>query len=409
MSIITSRLDNDFYNFTMGYVVWRHYPKVQVEYRFTNRTIDVPLADWLDLDRLREEVEDIRTLGFQPSELEYLRQTGLFDEAYLAYLERAKLPEVEFDNFAGQLRLGYRGSWADAILWETPLLSLVNQLYYEAVLAKGQVRLEDVLVEGEKRLSQTVATLMNNPTVRLIELGSRRRFSRDWQARVVGQLAGCLPEQVVGTSNVWLAKQLGIPASGTMAHQMFMVTAALHVGSGATSPLVTAQNEVLDYWEEEYENRRNVRLLVALTDTFGTDFFLRHFEHERASRWHGLRQDSGNPAQRCQQMLNFYRSNGIEPSEHVLVPSDGLNTVKMVDLTNRFGSQTQVSHGCGTFLTNNLGLRPLSIVIKPTRANGQPAVKLSDNIAKAMGDPAAVELYKELSAYETTYNEACVS
>jgi nicotinate phosphoribosyltransferase len=41
----------------------------------------------------------------------------------------------------------------------------------------------------------------------------------------------------------------------------------------------------------------------------------------------------------------------------------------------------------------------MSLVIKPTRANGRGLVKLSDNPAKAIGDPRDVERYKQAASY----------
>jgi nicotinate phosphoribosyltransferase len=41
----------------------------------------------------------------------------------------------------------------------------------------------------------------------------------------------------------------------------------------------------------------------------------------------------------------------------------------------------------------------MSIVIKPTRANGRGLVKLSDNPAKAIGVPADVARYRRAAAY----------
>ena len=58
-----------------------------------------------------------------------------------------------------------------------------------------------------------------------------------------------------------------------------------------------------------------------------------------------------------------------------------------------------MSFGWGTNLTNDFrrcgaaGLEPISLVCKVTRANGRPAVKLSDNPAKATGDLAEIERY----------------
>ena len=61
-----------------------------------------------------------------------------------------------------------------------------------------------------------------------------------------------------------------------------------------------------------------------------------------------------------------------------------------------------MSFGWGTNLTNDFegcapietnGLNAISLVCKVTEANGRPAVKLSDNPAKATGDLAEIERY----------------
>jgi nicotinate phosphoribosyltransferase len=64
-----------------------------------------------------------------------------------------------------------------------------------------------------------------------------------------------------------------------------------------------------------------------------------------------------------------------------------------------------MSFGWGTNLTNdfrgvapeeNFGLHPISLVCKVMEANGRPAVKLSDNPAKATGRPEDIERYRRV-------------
>jgi nicotinate phosphoribosyltransferase len=92
----------------------------------------------------------------------------------------------------------------------------------------------------------------------------------------------------------------------------------------------------------------------------------------------------------------------------MLVASDALDLPLILDVQEQLGARIGLSYGWGTGLTNDLlgnvmiGDRwfgPMSLVIKPTRANGRGLVKLSDNPAKAVGQPDDVARYKRAAAY----------
>ena len=74
-----------------------------------------------------------------------------------------------------------------------------------------------------------------------------------------------------------------------------------------------------------------------------------------------------------------------------------------------FEGRVRMAFGWGTNLTNdfegcapepNPGLDPISIVIKVSEANGRSAVKLSDNPAKATGEPAEIARYLKVFGEE---------
>ncbi|GAA3260938.1 hypothetical protein GCM10020258_23770 [Sphingomonas yabuuchiae] len=77
--------------------------------------------------------------------------------------------------------------------------------------------------------------------------------------------------------------------------------------------------------------------------------------------------------------------------------------VDSIEATYRhFHGRVRMSFGWGTNLTNDFrdcdpagaaGLEPISLVAKAISADGNPAVKLSDNPAKATGDPAEIKRY----------------
>ena len=92
----------------------------------------------------------------------------------------------------------------------------------------------------------------------------------------------------------------------------------------------------------------------------------------------------------------------------MLVPSDALDLPLILDAQKRFAGRIRVSYGWGTGLTNDLldnvmigdaWYGPVSLVVKPVRASGRGLVKLSDNPAKAIGEPADVERYQRAAGY----------
>ena len=389
--MITSLLDNDLYNFTMGQLAWNHFARTNVRYAFKNRTLSVRLGEFIHLEHLREAITAVRELRFSREELEFLSSLDIFTDAYLTWLPSMRLPEVEvWTDKEGWLYVEYEGPWAEAVFWETPLLSMINHHYYSVALATAT----NPAREGEYRLGEKVDLLKNNPQLKFMEFGTRRRFSAGWQEQVLGRLLSECPQNVLGTSNVWLSMKHGIPCSGTMAHQLFMVAAAT-----ADGDIEFATGEILDLWEAQYGKHEN--MLIALPDTWGTAFFLNTVSSHFAEKWKGMRQDSGDPFLIGDWIVDFYGKmlpTGTEGKK--IVFSDGLDVNTMLALGHHFEGRIDYAFGWGTDLTNDCGHAPLSLVIKPKEANGQPCVKLSDNFAKATGTPEQIAFYKALAMAE---------
>ena len=70
----------------------------------------------------------------------------------------------------------------------------------------------------------------------------------------------------------------------------------------------------------------------------------------------------------------------------MLTFSDGLNLPKAWELHQYFKDRFQVSFGIGTNLTNDMGQKPLNIVLKLVECNGQSVAKISDSPGKTMTD-----------------------
>ena len=62
--IARSLLDTDFYKLLMLQMIWGMYPKVNATFSLINRTTSVRLADEIDEQELREQLDHARTLRF---------------------------------------------------------------------------------------------------------------------------------------------------------------------------------------------------------------------------------------------------------------------------------------------------------------------------------------------------------
>jgi len=172
---------------------------------------------------------------------------------------------------------------------------------------------------------------------------------------------------------------------------------------GSDDEIRQSHNKVLELWYELYGEG----LSVALTDTYGTDFFFRDMTREQARLWRGLRQDSADPFAFGQKAIKFYRDFDIDPRTKLVVFSDGLDVDLMISLYDMFTESFKVTHGLGTNATNDLGLPPLSMVVKLVESNGHGTVKLSDNIEKAVGTPEDIIRFKRIFGYNSTYSSTC--
>jgi len=407
MPIVHSLLDIDFYKFTMGHWVFKRYPNIPVRYAFKNRTAQVRLADYIDEAALRRELDHVRTLRVNASELHYLRGTNeygdrIFSEDYLQFLRELRLPPYELARVDGTYRLEFPGRWCEAMYWETLALSIINELYYRARMARLSAFERDVVMAtGTLRLAEKIKVLRARPDIAFSDFGTRRRFSRSWQEYVLRLLAQELPGQLLGTSNTAMAMQYGLLPIGTMAHELYMVMAGLMADSDAT--IRASHNRVLQEWWDEY----GWGLSIALTDTYGSDFFFRDMTAAQARAWKGVRQDSGDAMACGEKAIAFYERHGVDPRDKLIVFSDGLDLGTIVKLADHFAGRIRVSFGWGTNLTNDLGFEALSLVIKVVETQGSSTVKLSDNLAKATGNAPDIERFKRIFGHTVTAFEAC--
>jgi nicotinate phosphoribosyltransferase len=375
--IITSLLDTDLYKFTMMQVVLHQFPGAQVEYKFKCRNPGVPLAQFVK--EIREEICSLCSLTFKESELQYLRSMRFIKSDFVDFLGLFKLNEkyIEVTPLAsGEIDITIRGPWLHTILFEIPVLAIVNEVYF-----RNTQKVPD-LMEGRRRLDTKIAQLQvpGLETLKIADYGTRRRFSRAWHEEVLRVLSARLGTgpsgQLAGTSNVYYAYSLGLTPLGTMAHEYLQACQALG------PRLRDSQIFAFESWAKEYRGD----LGIALSDVYGFNAFLRDFDLYFCKLFDGARHDSGDPFSWGERMIAHYQHNRVDPKTKTLIYSDSLTIPRTIELFEQFRGRCQLAFGVGTNLTNDLGYEPLQIVIKMTRCNGQPVAKLSDSPGKGMCD-----------------------
>lgn len=385
----------DFYKVTMGDVILEKHPDAEVTFTLKNRSAEYPLRNYVTVEALQQRLDAVRERGFSTEEITYygglLAQNGeaRFTPEYLDHLATITLPEVTigYDEL-GDIAVESTGPWVDVSLWETVVMSEINEEYYQQFMTANGISLEDLYAEGDRRLDNKIARLQARPDIKFADFGTRRRFSADWQEHVIGRLAAECPNNFIGTSNPWFAYKYNLAPIGTFAHEMPMVYAGLADEAG-DNPLSGHTNMLRD-WQDHYDGD----LSIALTDTFGSDFFFSDFTAEQARSWRGLRHDSGDPVAFGERAINFYEQYGIDPTTKTLVFSDGLSIDEIERLADYFNGRIGIVFGWGTTLTNDLGLRASNIVMKATHVNHSDTVKLSDDAGKHTGPEALVQRYQ---------------
>ena len=370
--VLHTLLDTDAYKLHMQQAVFHHYYDVHVAAEFRCRGDDLL---GIYADSIREQVDAMQHLTLQDDEYQWLSGLPFFKTDYLNWLRdfRYKPEQVTVTNENGKLDIRLEGPWREVIMWEVPLLAVISELAHRYRSPEMGVAQAVASLENKLAAFTTLTEGLDMSRFRLMDLGTRRRFSREVQQAIVKRLQQ--EPWFVGTSNYDLARRLNLTPMGTQAHEWFQAHQQI------SPDLANSQRAALAAWLEEYPNQ----LGIALTDCITMDAFLRDFGPEFAERYQGLRHDSGDPVEWGEKAIAHYQKLGIDPMSKVLVFSDNLDLAKAVELYRHFNTRVNLSFGIGTRLTCDIPqVKPLNIVIKLVECNGKPVAKLSDSPGKTI-------------------------
>jgi nicotinate phosphoribosyltransferase len=429
--VTRSLLDTDFYKLLMLQFIWKHYPKTRVSFSLFNRSASGPV-DTFAHEQLVEQLDHARSVRFRRSELVWLAgntfygRRGIFKPAFLEWLEQDfRLSDYELSVKNGRFHLTFDGLWTDTTMWELYSLSIINELRTRSNLKRlSEFGLDILYARAKTKLWNKIERLRGVPNLSVADFGTRRRHSFLWQEYVVEAMAANLGSGFTGTSNAFLAHKHDLESIGTNAHEIPMVLAALAPDDEA---LKSSQYNVLEVWQNTYEGA----LRIMLPDTFGTTQFLEGAP-DWAADWTGQRVDSKDPYIAGDEYIEWLKARGRDPHEKLLIASDALDVDDILGLHAYFGGtfargatpadfrsakdfgdkrkwtaerRIRFSAGWGTLLTNDFrgcdpsgetGFDPISLISKVSSVEGRPAVKLSDNYAKALGPPSEIERYRSI-------------
>ena len=387
--VLTSLLDNDFYKFTMQCGVVQLFPKTKARYTFINRgKHEFPKG----FDKaLRAAVDAMAELKLTKDEKAFLvKNCPYLSPLYLDFLEgyRYDPSEVHIAQEGSDLKVTVEGHWYRTILWEVPLLSIISELYYQLTNATAWTDAQVIANTREKEL------LYKELGVVFAEFGTRRRHSYHVHDIVMRTLLEGYGSTFIGSSNVHFAMKYKVKPIGTHAHEWFIFHAADY-----SDKMANALS--LEHWVDVYRGD----LGVALSDTYTTDVFFKQFDKKFSKLFDGVRHDSGDPIVFAEKTIAHYKKMGIDPLSKYIIFSDGLNPKKVQAITEACKGKIGISFGIGTDLTNDVGLRPMNIVMKLTEVltsddEWVPTVKLSDEPNKHTGDPKMIALAKGILGIE---------
>ena len=377
--IINDLTDNDLYKFTTMNAVQKKFPAAEVVYKFVNRgKTQFPVG----FDKaLRQEVDAMATLTLSDEAEQFIRQRCyFFDPVFIDLLKgfRFNPNEVMIKQASGDLEVEIKGLWYRTVLWEVPLMAIISELYYR-MTGQSPDNYIPRAIEKARAFTQIGAEIS--------EFGTRRRFSFEVQNNVVAVLKEHMGKYLNGTSNVYLAMKHNLTPIGTHPHEWFMYHGA-HYGYRMATAIS------LENWVDVYQGS----LGIALTDTFTTADFLRSFEAKYAKLFDGVRWDSGDPITFTNNALAHYNNLRIDTRSKTIVYSDSLDLDKVKAIKQHVNGRIHDVYGIGTSLTNDVGVKPLNMVIKLFEAKPAgydhfiPTIKLSDVAGKHTGDPEEIEI-----------------
>jgi len=342
-----SGLYTDFYELTMAqgyYLSGKETEKTVFDYYYRTNPYK---GGYLVFAGLYDLLNILQNFNYNKKNIDFLRNAGLKEE-FLLYLENFKFNAKVYSVREGEIVfpnepiVRVEGNIIEAQLVETLLLNYLN---FQSLIATKACRIRNVI--GEKTFA---------------DFGLRR-------AQGLGGVHASRAAVIGGadtTSNVYSGFNYGIPVTGTQAHAW-----------------VQSFDEELEAFRKYAEI--NPESTVLLVDTYNTlksglpnAIIVAKELEEKGHKLIGIRLDSGDLAylsKKARKMLNDANLDYVQ-----IFASNQLNEYVIKSL-NEQGAQLD-GYGIGTELVTGKDTGALDGVYKLVENNGNPRLKISENIEK---------------------------
>lgn len=361
----------DYYELTMaqGYFLsGLHEKRASFDYFFRKIPFD---GGYVVFAGLKELIDTIKHLKFSDREMAYLNNEG-FDSRFLKHLKnfefKGDISSVKEGElvFANQPIVSVEGNLMETQLIETLLLNVLN---FQSLIATKASRIK--LAAGEE--------------CKVLDFGLRRSQGLGGIHATRAAMIGGFD----GTSNMYSAQRFSIPAGGTMAH----------------SWVQSFDNELDSFrtYAEHYPD--STVLLVDTYDTLGKGVpnaikVAKELE-EKGHRLQGIRLDSGDLAYFSRQARKMLDEEGLD---YVKIAASNQLDERVIASLKTQEAPIDI-FGVGTRLVTGDKSPALDGVYKLSSVNGQPTLKVSENVDK-ITLPGKKKIYRYLNENGTFYGDA---
>ncbi|MGO3182906.1 MAG: nicotinate phosphoribosyltransferase [Aequorivita sp.] len=336
----------DLYQLTMAQVYHKTKPDgtAVFDYYFRNNPFDGGYTIFAGLDNILDIIENLR---FTDADIEYLKRHD-FENDFLEYLRKFKFhgsitSVMEGDIvFPNRPILQVEGSILEVQIVETVLLNILN--------------FQTLIATKANRIRRSAGDNL------LLDMGLRRAHATGGYFATRAAAIGGFDS----TSNVKAAEDFDIPCSGTMAHSF-----------------IQSYGDELKAFRDFAQYRP--KHCVLLVDTYNTlksgipnAITVAKEMEDRGERLYGIRLDSGDLAYLAKNSRKMLDDNGLEYMK--IVASNQLDEY-VINSLNEQNAPIDV-YGVGTNLVTGQPDAALGGVYKLSEYNGEPRIKLSENIIK---------------------------